>query len=158
MTGDGVAALGMLRLRVRLRRAPALGMVMVTAGWVMLAVDSARHARQRQQELDEAVARILPRTPTRMVNFLVERIARPSPAAIADACFVFAPPQLADARHVPDCPAAIRAMAAEVTAAGDYTQTRATDRVVDACAATGKGTRSSAIAHAESNGRAVAMT
>ncbi len=130
VTGAGVAALVMLRLRVRRWQtlgALALGVVMVAAGWVMLALDAARHARQTQQELnqahDEAVARILPRTPGSMVNFLAERIARPTPDAVADACFVFAPAarqQLADARRVPDCPAAIRAMAAEVTAAGDY--------------------------------------
>ncbi|WP_233225518.1 hypothetical protein [Amycolatopsis sp. CA-126428] len=130
VTGAGAAALVMLRLRVRRWRtsgALALGVVMVAAGWVMLAVDAARQARQTQQELnqahDDAVARILPRTPGSMVNFLAERIARPTPDAVADACFVFAPvarQQLADARRVPDCPAAIRAMAAEVTAAGDY--------------------------------------
>ncbi|WP_410617110.1 hypothetical protein [Amycolatopsis sp. lyj-109] len=48
---------------------------------------------------------------------------RPTPDAVADACFIFAPAaarQLADARYVPDCRAAIRSMAAEVTAAGDY--------------------------------------
>jgi hypothetical protein len=130
VSGAGVAALVMLRLRVRRWQtlgALTLGVVMVAAGWVMLAVDSARHARQTQQELnqahDEAMARILPRSPASMVDFLAERIACPTPDAIADACFVFAPAagrQLADARHVPDCPAAIRAMAAEVTAAGDY--------------------------------------
>ncbi|MFJ7215437.1 hypothetical protein [Amycolatopsis sp. NPDC098790] len=130
VTGAGVASLVMLQLRVRRWQtltALALGVAMVATGWVMLAVDAARHARQSQQELDqahdEAVARILPHSPGSMVNFLAERIARPTPDAVADACFVFAPAarqQLADARHVPDCPAAIRAMAAEVTAAGDY--------------------------------------
>lgn len=133
VTGAGVAALVTLRLRVRRWQtlgALAAGVLMVAAGWVMLAVDSARHARQTQQELnqahDEAVARILPRSPASMVDFLAERIARPTPDAVADACFVFAPPaarELADARHVPDCPAAIRSMAAEVTAAGDYVNT-----------------------------------
>jgi hypothetical protein len=130
VTSSGLAALVVLRLRVRRWQtlgALAVGVVMVAAGWVMLAVDAARDARQTQQELnqahDEAVARILPRTPGSMVNFLAERITRPTPDAVADACFVFASAarqQLADARHVPDCPAAIRAMAAEVTTAGDY--------------------------------------
>lgn len=104
-----------------------MGVVLAAGGSVMLAVDTARQERQTQEELDrahdEAVARILPRTPASMVDFLAERIARPTPDAVADACFAFAPAaarQLADARHVPDCPAAIRSMAAEVTAAGDY--------------------------------------
>ncbi len=67
VTGAGVAALVMLRLRVRRWQtlgALAVGVVMVAAGWAMLAVDAARQARQTQQELnqahDDAVARILP--------------------------------------------------------------------------------------------------
>lgn len=58
-----------------------------------------------------------------MVAFRAERIARQTPDAVADACFVFAPAaqrQFADAWHVRDRLAAIRAMASEVTAAGHY--------------------------------------
>lgn len=130
VTGAGVAALVMLRLRVRRWQtlgALALGVVMVAAGWVMLTVDSAWQARQTQQELnqahDEAVARILPRSPASMVDFLAERIAHATPDAVADACFVFAPAaqrQFADAWQAPDCPTAIRVMASKVTAAADY--------------------------------------
>ncbi len=129
LTGTTVVALVMLRLRVRRWRtagALALGVVMIAAGSVMLVVDAARQQRQTQQELDqahnEALARTLPHTPASMVNFLVEHIARFKPDDRL-ACSVFAPDaqrQFADAWHVLDCPAAIRAMADEVTARGDY--------------------------------------
>ncbi|MET8845804.1 hypothetical protein [Amycolatopsis sp. NPDC004625] len=129
LTGGAVVALVRLQLRVRRWQtlgALSLGMAVVTAGSVMLAVDAAMQARQTQQELnqahDEAIARTLPRTPASMVNFLAEHIARFKPDD-GLACSVFTIPaqrQLADAWHAPDCPAAIRAMASEVTAPGDY--------------------------------------
>jgi hypothetical protein len=69
------------------------------------------------------VARILPRTPASMVYFLAERIARPTPDAIADACFVFssaAQQQLVAAHGGGDCPGAVRALAARVTDPNGY--------------------------------------
>ena len=130
LTGAATAAAIRLRFRTRRREtaaALAAGLVLLTGSAVMLAVDTADRAAQSQHELDqahdEAVARILPHTPAGMVAFLVERIARPTPDAVADACFVFNPTagrQLADARHVPDCPAAIRALAAQVADPADY--------------------------------------
>ncbi|GAB3168343.1 hypothetical protein GCM10027258_94910 [Amycolatopsis stemonae] len=97
VTGAGVAALVMLRLQVRRWQtlgALALGVGMVAAGWVMLAVDAATEKRQAQAELneahDEAVARILPRSPASMVDFLAEHIARFNPDDRL-ACSVFTP-------------------------------------------------------------------
>ncbi|MEV6826165.1 hypothetical protein [Amycolatopsis sp. NPDC051102] len=129
VTGAGAVALVVLRLRTRRWQtvgAVVLGVVMVAAGSVMLAVDAAQQQRQTQQELDqahdEAIARTLPHSPASMVNFLAEHIARLKPDDRL-ACSVFAPDaqrQFADAWHVPDCPAAIQAMADEVTARGDY--------------------------------------
>jgi len=99
-------------------RSARLGVLLV-GSTIMLVVDAADRAAESQAQLDqahdEAAARILPHTPGAMVAFLTERIAWPTPNAVADACFVFAPAaqrQLADALHGPDCPAAIRALAA----------------------------------------------
>jgi hypothetical protein len=131
VAGAGVFALARLRLRIRRWQtltALTLGVAMVTAGSVMLAVHAAEEKRQAQNELneahDEAVARILPRSPASMVNFLAEHIARFKPDDRV-ACFVFTPQaqrEFADAWRAPDCPAAISVMASKVTpgAAGDY--------------------------------------
>ncbi|MFI5592944.1 hypothetical protein ACIA5G_48390 [Amycolatopsis sp. NPDC051758] len=131
VTGAGVVALLRLRLRVRrwqTLRALALGVTMVTAGSVMLAVNASEQKRQAQAELneahDEAVARILPRGGKSMVDFLAEHIARFKPDDRL-ACFVFTPQaqrQFAEALHAPDCPAAVAVMASKVEsgAAGDY--------------------------------------
>ncbi|SEO56474.1 hypothetical protein SAMN04489732_101449 [Amycolatopsis saalfeldensis] len=133
----GVAVLGAgvvaaVRLRLRERRAQTVaavvvGVVLVVLSVVMLAVNAAERDRQAQAVLDQehqnAVARILPRTPASMVDLLAEKIAFPTPDAVATACFYFAPPaqaQLARSRGVADCPAAIRSLAALVSAAGDY--------------------------------------
>jgi hypothetical protein len=122
-----------VRLRFRVRRRETIGALagggaLLVASVVGLAVDAAQEAAEAQRELDqgheEAVARILPRTPASMVAFLVERIAWPDrPYAVTNACWMFTPEaqrQLADAHHTPDCPAAIRDMAGQVTDPTDY--------------------------------------
>ncbi len=125
-----VTAAAVLRLRERRAQTLAalgIGLAMVAGGAVGLGVTAAEHERQEQAALDQqhqtSVARILPRTPGSMVNFLVEKIAYPTPDAVTSACFVFAPPaqaQLAGSLRVADCPAAVRALAAKVIDAHDY--------------------------------------
>ncbi|ADJ42199.1 hypothetical protein AMES_0377 [Amycolatopsis mediterranei S699] len=103
------------------------GLVLMVTSTTMLAVNAAEQAaierQQQAQAHEQAVARILPRTPASMVNFLAERIARPTPTAVADACFVFSPAaqrQLADAHGGEDCPGAIQALAAQVVDPSGY--------------------------------------
>ncbi|WP_125675494.1 hypothetical protein [Amycolatopsis sp. WAC 04182] len=136
------AMVAAVHLRLRTRRwqtlgTLALGLAMVTAGSVMLAVHAAEETRQTQDELNaahaEAVARILPRTPNALVWNLVVRLsdqatggrqaAASGTSAAADFCFHFSP-QAADAfataRRAVDCPGAFLALAAEVTNPRDY--------------------------------------
>lgn len=131
VTGAGVVAAVRLRFRVRRREtisALAAGGALLVASVIGLVVDAAQRAEDAQRVLDqgheEAVARILPRTPASMVAFLVERIAWPDrPYAVTNVCWMFTPEaqrQLADAHHVPDCQAAIRALAGQVTDPADY--------------------------------------
>lgn len=58
-----------------------------------MGVSVAEEKRQEQAVLDQQhqtlVARILPRAPGSMVNFLVEKIAYPTPDAVSSACFVW---------------------------------------------------------------------
>jgi len=131
--GLGFAAVAALRLGWWRRRRPQVlavavaGLVLMVASTVGLGVHAAAVSANERQQLaqahEQAVARILPRTPASTVNFLAERIARPTPDAVADACFVFSPAaqrQLADAHDRGDCPGAIRALADRVTDPGGY--------------------------------------
>lgn len=100
--------------RTHVLAAAVAGLALLATSAVVLAVHAAQAAEvERQQQAqahEQAVARILPRTPASMVNFLAERITRPTPEAVADACFVFSPDaqrQLADAQGGGDCAGAI---------------------------------------------------
>ncbi|SEB28790.1 hypothetical protein SAMN04489727_2151 [Amycolatopsis tolypomycina] len=113
--------------RTHVLAAAVAGLALLATSAVVLAVHAAQAAEvERQQQAqahEQAVARILPRTPASMVNFLAERITRPTPEAVADACFVFSPDaqrQLADAQGGGDCAGAIRALAARVTDPSGY--------------------------------------
>jgi hypothetical protein len=115
------------RRRTHVLATAAVGLVLLVTSTVMLAVHAAQAAEVERQQLaqahEQAVARILPRTPANMVNFLAERIARPTPDAVADACFVFSPAaqnQLVAAHGGGDCSGAIRALAARVNDPSGY--------------------------------------
>jgi hypothetical protein len=70
------------RRRTRVLATAMVGLVLLVTSTVVLAVHAAQAAEVERQQLaqahEQAVARILPRTPASMVNFLAERIARPT--------------------------------------------------------------------------------
>jgi hypothetical protein len=130
LTGSAATVAVRGRLQVRRREtlaAAALGVVLLAGGIIGLVVDSSieRAAAERDMQAahDAAVPKILPRTPNSLISFLVERIGHPTPNNIADVCFVFSPAarlELAAAHGGPDCPAAVRALAAQVSDPLDY--------------------------------------
>lgn len=131
LAGAGAAAAIRLRFRTRRRETAgtlALGFALLATGVTMLLVDAAAAREQAQHELnqahEQAVARLLPRTPGSMVAALVEGIGQANdPREVSRVCFIFSPRaqrQLAAAHGAPDCAGAIRALGAQVTDRLDY--------------------------------------